>query len=66
MTLDQVREELVKMLALSREGTKAVDPAAKTWASGHAAALEDAIKLIDKALQAERTARLKAAAQGRK
>ena len=66
MTLDQVREELVKMLALSREGTKAVDPTAKTWASGHAAALEDAIKLIDKALQAERTARLKAAAQGRK
>ena len=65
MAFDQVRKELVKMLAVSREGTRAVDPTAKTWASGHAAALEDAITVIDKALQAERTAQLKAAAQGR-
>ena len=65
VTLDQVREQLVKMLAVSREGSKAVDPTAQAFASGHAAGLEDAIKLLDQVLQAEASARLKAAAQGK-
>jgi hypothetical protein len=45
-----VREELVKLLALSRKGEKAADPKASAWSSGYAAGLKDAIKLIDKAL----------------
>jgi hypothetical protein len=65
MTLDQVREELAKMLDLSRIGSKAVDPTARTWAGGRVTGLEDAIKLIDKDLQAEQAARIKAAAQGK-
>jgi hypothetical protein len=65
VTLDQVREELVKMLAVSREGTKAVDPTARSFESGRVTGIEDAVKLIDKALQAEQTARIKAAAQGK-
>ena len=64
MTLDQVREELVKRLELARAGGKAVDPAARAFSSGHAAGLEDAIKLLDQVLQAEASARIKAAAQG--
>ena len=47
VTLDQVREELVKRLELARAGSKAVDPTARAFASGHAAGLEDAIKLLD-------------------
>lgn len=66
MTADQIREELVKMLAVSREGTKAVDPTARGFESGRATGIEDAIKLIDEALQADNVARIKAAAQGRK
>ena len=64
--LDHVREELVKMLELSRTASKAVDPTARTWAGGRVTGLEDAIKLIDKILLAEQEARIKAAAQGRK
>jgi hypothetical protein len=56
MTLDQVREELVKMLKLARAGSKAVDPTARAFASGHAAGLEDAIKLINSVLQAKHAA----------
>ena len=65
MTLEQVRDELVKLLAVSRKGEKAADPTASAWSSGYVAGLEDAIKLIDKALQAEASARIKAAAQGK-
>ena len=61
MTLDQVREELAKMLELSRTSAKVVDPTARTWASGRVTGLEDAIKLIDQVLQAEASARIKAA-----
>jgi hypothetical protein len=64
VTLDQVREQLAKMLEIARAETKAVDPTARTFAAGHAAGLEDAIKLIDKVLQAEQAARIKAAAPG--
>jgi hypothetical protein len=64
VTLDQVREELVKMLAVSREGAKAVDPTARSFESGRVTGLEDAVRLIDKALQAEASARIKAAIQG--
>ncbi|MGO9413477.1 MAG: hypothetical protein ACLQCB_22340 [Spirochaetia bacterium] len=65
MTLDQVREELGRMLETARIGSIAVDPTARAFASGHTAGIEDAIKLIDKALQAEQVARIKAATQGR-
>ena len=61
MTGDQVREQLVKMLAVSREGTKVVDPMARAFSSGRATGIEDALKL--KVLQAEQAARIKAAAQ---
>jgi hypothetical protein len=50
VSLDQVREELVKMLAASHEGMKAVDPTDRSFESGRVTGLEDAIKLIDKAL----------------
>lgn len=65
-SLDQVREELVKMLELSRTGEKAVDPIARSFASGRVSGIESALKLIDKALQAEASARIRAAAQGGK
>jgi hypothetical protein len=65
VTFDQVRKELVKMLAVSREGAKAVDPTARSFESGRVTGLEDAVKLIDKALQAEASARIKAAVQGK-
>ena len=48
------------MLELSRTGAKAVDPTARTWSSGRVTELEDAIKLIDKVLLAEASARIKA------
>ena len=65
VTFDQMREELVKMLELARAGSKAVDPTARAFSSGHAAGLEDAIKILDRALRAEQAARIKAAAQGK-
>jgi hypothetical protein len=65
MTLDQVREGLAKILEISRAGSKAVDPTARTWASGRVTGLEDALKLIDRILQAEASARIKAAVQGK-
>lgn len=65
MTIDQVREELVKRLELARVGAKAVDPTARVFSSGHAEGLGDALKLIDKALQAEQAARIKAASSGK-
>ena len=57
--------ELVKLLAVSRKDEKAADPTASALSSGYVAGLEDAIKLIDKALQAEASARIEAAAQGK-
>jgi hypothetical protein len=62
VNLDLVREELAKMLEVSRAGSKAVDPVARAFSSGHATGIEDAIKILDRALQAERTERIKAAA----
>jgi hypothetical protein len=64
VTLGHVREELAKMLELSRTGSKAVGPTARTWSSGRVTGLKEAIKLIDKAIQAEGAARIEAAAQG--
>ena len=52
------------MLELARVGSKAIDPSARAFASGHAAGLEDAIKLLDQVLQTKASARIKAAAQG--
>ena len=34
MTLEQVRDELVKLLAVSRKDKKAADPTASAWSSG--------------------------------
>lgn len=65
VSLDQVREQLVRLLELAQAGREAVDPIAHSFESGRVTGLEDAIKLIDKALQAEAAARIKAAAQGR-
>jgi hypothetical protein len=65
MTLDQIREELGKLLESAQAGSKAIDAEARSFNLGHAAGLRDALKLIDKALQAERAARIKAAAQGK-
>jgi hypothetical protein len=65
VTLDHVREELGKMLELSQKSTKAVDPIARSFESGRVTGLEDAIKLIDKVLQAEQAARIKTAEQGK-
>ena len=64
MPLDQVREELAAALETSKAGTKAVDPEARTFALGRVSALEEAIRLIDKALQQQASARIKAAATG--
>jgi hypothetical protein len=65
VTLDQVREALAKLLEVAQAGMKAVDPTARAFASGQTAGLEDAIKVIDRALQEDRTARIKAAARDR-
>ena len=65
LALGQVREKLVRLLELAKTGTKAADPAAQAFSSGHAAGLEDAIKLLDKVLLAEARARMKAAARGK-
>jgi hypothetical protein len=65
VTLDQVREELAKLLEISRAGSKAVDPTARAFELGRVTGIEDALKLIDKALQAEASARIKAAVQGK-
>ena len=64
ISLDQVRAELVKELELAREGTKATDPTARAFSLGSVSGLEDALKLIDKALQAQTAARIKAASTG--
>lgn len=53
MTLDQVREHLVKMQT------------ARTWSSGRVTELEDAIRLIEKVLQVDASARIKVAATGK-
>ena len=58
VTLDQVRAELAKMLELARAGEKAVDPTARAFSSGRATGIEDAIKLINKVLQAEHAKRI--------
>jgi hypothetical protein len=63
--LDQMREELVKLLELARARSKAMDPTARAFSSGHATGLADAIRILDRALQSEQEARIRAAAQGK-
>lgn len=65
MTFDQVRDELAKGLELAQAGTKAIDPVARAFSLGSASGLEEALALIDKALQEEQAARIKAAATGK-
>jgi len=65
MTFDQVREELVKMLKISRAGEKSVDMETQAFNSARATGLEDAIELIDKVLEGELAAYAKGASQGR-
>ena len=50
-------------MKISRESEKAVDPRARTFAMGRASGLEEAIKLVDKTLHAERAALKKAGEQ---
>jgi hypothetical protein len=57
--LDQMRTELVKLLELARAGSKAVGPTARAFSSGHSAGLQEAIKIIDRALQADQAARIR-------
>ena len=63
--LNQVREELVKRLELAQAATRATDLMAREFSLGNVAGLRDAIKLIDKALQTQAAARIKAAATGK-
>jgi hypothetical protein len=65
ISLDQVREELAAALETARAGTKAVDREARTFALGRVSALEEAIRLMDKALQDQASAQIKAAATGK-
>ena len=64
-SLDQVREELVASLEISRVGSKAVDPVARSFSTGRISGLEEALRILDKALQEEHTARIRAAAKDR-
>ena len=64
VTLDPVREELAAALETSKAGTKAVDREARTFALGRVSALEEAIRIIDKALQEQASARTKVAVTG--
>ena len=59
VNLDQVREQLALALELSRTGSNAVDLAARSFALGRASAFEEAINILDKALQAEQSGRNK-------
>jgi hypothetical protein len=63
VSLDEMRRELVRLLELARAGSKAIDPTARAFSSGHSAGLQDAIRIIDRALQAEP---VKPAVQGKK
>jgi hypothetical protein len=62
--LDQIRVELTVALETARTGTQAVDRDARAFALGRVSALEEAIRLIDKALQDQASARTKAATTG--
>jgi len=53
MDLEQVRVELITALGLSRVGKKAVDPVAKTFSMGRISGLEEALRILDRAIQAE-------------
>lgn len=65
VTTDQIREELARLLETSEAGTKAVDQQARALALGRVSGLEEAIRLIDKAVQEQASARIKAAATGK-
>jgi hypothetical protein len=65
MSLDQVREKLVKELELAQAGAEAGDQVARAFSLGGAAALRDALKLIDQVLPEQQAARIKAAASGK-
>ena len=65
MSLDQVREKLVKELELAQAGAEAGDQVARAFSLGGAAALRDALKLLDQVLPEQQAARIKAAASGK-
>ena len=52
MSLDQVREELVTMLASALAASKTTDARAKAYSSGRVSAITDALDLLGKALDA--------------
>jgi len=53
MDFNQVREELVAALGLSYVGKKAADPTAKTFSMGRISGLEEALRILDRAIQGE-------------
>jgi hypothetical protein len=65
VSLDQARDEIVASLEMSRVGSKAVDPVARSFSMGRISGLEEALRILNKALQAEHAARIRAAAQDR-
>ncbi len=65
ISLDQVREKLVKELELAQAGAEAIDQVARAFSMGGAAALRDALKLIDQVLLEQQAGRIKAAATGK-
>jgi len=58
MSFDQVCEKIVASLEMSRVGSKAVDPLARSFSMGRVSGLEEALRI----LQAEQVARVKGAA----
>jgi hypothetical protein len=63
--LEQLQDQIDKLLLLSQPGSRAVDPVSRAFSLGRASAFEDTLKLIKHALKKEATARIKAAAHGR-
>ena len=65
MTLDEIRDQIFSALEMSRAGLKAVDPVARAFSEGRVSGLDDALRIIDKALQVVRAERTKAIASGK-
>ena len=65
MTLKEIRDHLAAALETARTGGEAVNEEARSFNLGYASGLQEALKLIDRTLDAERATRIKDAMQGR-
>ena len=65
MILNQVRDQLVSSLAMSRVGAKAIDPVARSFSMGRVSGFEEALRILDQAIQADQVARIKTASLGK-